>query len=191
MSDSNGAYTEQELRDRLSISTLVFHQYRPISKEALSELTKFGITQIELIESPEQYDLADMRSMEFVQEACRDAGVQVAAYHAYQTNFADVDSEEKRQERTNRCRRQIDTMLELGGVLWGSHAGEVDEFIAKSYEELALHVEGRGAVITVENFTKPCVAVEDQVVFLDAMDHPQVGMILDIGHVRNPMGRIR
>ncbi|MBT4497538.1 MAG: sugar phosphate isomerase/epimerase, partial [Gemmatimonadetes bacterium] len=50
------------------------------------------------------------------------------------------------------------------------------------------HVEGTDAVVTVENFTHEGVSVEDRVRFLDALDHPQVGMILDIGHVRDENG---
>ena len=188
MSDQQGFFTAEEIKQRLSISTLVFHGYRPIGEDALEELARHGIRRIELLESPEQYDLTESRSMQLVGETCRKCGIQVAAYHAYKTSFADVDTEAKRQERVDLCRRQIDTMLELGGKLWGSHAGADDEIVAQSYEELARHIEGTEAVIAVENFGRRGVAVEDRVAFLDRMDHPQVGMILDIGHERNAEG---
>ena len=66
------------------------------------------------------------------------------------------------------------------------------ECVLRIYEELARHIEGTGAAITVENFGREGTSVEDRVEFLDRIDHPQVGMILDIGHERttedvNPM----
>jgi sugar phosphate isomerase/epimerase len=175
-------------RNKLSISTLVFWEYRPIGQSTLEELARHGIRRIELLESPEQFDMADVRSMRFIKEACRSCGIEVVAYHAHKTNFSDLDTEVKRIERVDFCRRQIDTMLDLGGKLWGSHARAADATLVKCYEELARHVEGTPAAIAVENFTAERMWVEDRMAFLDEIDHPQVGMILDIGHVRNHDG---
>ena len=177
-------FTAQEIRDRLSISTFVFWGRRPVDKGAFDELAHHGIGRIELMESPEQFDMADAGSMKLVGEACRSSGIEVMAYHCCETDFNDVESESVRRGRTDRCQRQIDNMLEMGGTLWGCHAKETNSFVVKSYEELAQHIEGTEAAITVENTTSG-PNVEDRVEFLDAMDHPQVGMILDIGHVRN------
>ena len=188
MSNRKSFFTLEEIRQRLSISTLVFHGFRPIGEAALEELARHDIRRIELIESPEQYDLAEPSSMRHIGDACTQCGIQVVAYHAYKTSFADVDTDSKRQERVDLCRRQIDTLLELGGTLWGSHAGEGDDIVEKSYQELARHVEGTVSTIAVENFGRPGVSVEDRVAFLDRMNHPQVGMILDVGHERNATG---
>ena len=188
MNDQPKSFTAEEIKRRLSISTLVFLGYRPFGEAALEELARHGISRIELLESPEQYDLTEPRSMRLIREACEKCGVEVGAYHAYKTSFVDVDSETSRRERVDLCRRQIDTMLELGGKLWGSHAGAAEDTVERSYEELARHVEGTDAVIAVENFGRPGVAVEDRVAFLDRMDHPQVGMILDVGHEKNAEG---
>jgi sugar phosphate isomerase/epimerase len=188
-------YTAAEIRERLSISTLVLLRYKPLSEKSLAEVAEHGIRQIELIESLEQYDFGDRASMRFVGEICGAAGVRVAAYHAHKTNFNDVDTEQRRRERVEHCKRQIDTLTELGGTVWGCHAADTqDGVVKKSYQELARHCEGTNVVVTVENFSRDGVSVEDRVRFLDDLDHPQVGMILDIGHVRdasdqNPMTR--
>lgn len=188
MSETNGFYTVKEIKERLSISTLVFLQYRPVGESTLGELARHGIRRIELLESPEQFDMTRAGSMRYIGETCRSCGIEVGAYHAHLTSFSDLDTEEKRVARVDVCRRQIDTMLELGGVLWGSHARVADATLVKCYEELARHVEGTEAVIAVENFTGEGMWVEDRMAFLDEIDHPQVGMILDIGHVRTPDG---
>jgi len=187
--DADGSfYTAEEIRSRLSISTLVFHGYRPLGESALAELARYGFRRIELLESSQQFDMTDSQSMKIIGEACRERGIEIGAYHAHSTHFSELATEEKRLKRVDFCRRQIDTMLELGGKIWGSHAQAADAVMAKSYEELARHVEGTDAIITVENFTREGVSVENRVRFLDALDHPQVGMILDIGHVRDENG---
>ena len=188
MGRADSFYTADQIKERLSISTLAFYRYRPVGEGALRELARHGITRIELLESPQQFDLADADSMRVFGDSCRSCGVQVAAYHAMEVNFSDLDTEEKRIERVDLCRRQIDTMLELGGTLWASHARLADATLLKCYEELARHVEGTDAVIAVENFGGPGMGVEDRMAFLDRIDHPQVGMVLDIGHVRNTDG---
>lgn len=181
-------YTEEEIRERQSISTLVFNGFRPLGEGTLEELKRHGIDRIELLESREQFDMGDRRSMQVIGRMLADCGIDVVAYHCHHTSFADVETEEQRQERVDLCRRQIDTMLELGGRLWGSHAGPADAVVAQSYADLARHVEDTEAIVAVENFASAGVQVEDRVAFLDEMDHPQVGMILDIGHVRDGAG---
>ena len=175
-------YTAEEIRQRMSISTLVFQGYRPFGEEALQELVRENIRRIEIVESPDQYDLSDIRTMRLVDATCRNAGVEVVAYHAYKTTFEGIDTEAQRGERVDVCRRQVDTLLELGGTFWCCHAMATDETVEKSYRELAKHVEGTDAVIAVENFNRPCLQVEDRVRFLDRLDHPKVGMILDVAH---------
>ena len=177
----NDYYTADEIKQRLSISTLVFNGYRPFSEESLGELVRNNITRIELVESPDQYDLSDIRSMRLVDATCRKSGVEVAAYHAYMTVIRDVDSESKRQERVDICRRQIDTLLELGGTFWCCHA-LAEEVATESYQELARHIEGTAAVIAIENFNRAGVQVADRVKYLDELDLPDVGMILDVAH---------
>lgn len=185
MDEEHRFYTVEEIRNRLSISTLVFRYYRPIGERALEELARHGIKRIELLESPDQFDMTNARSMGFIGETCRACDIQVRAYHAHHTNFSSLDTEAERRARVDFCRRQIDTMLQLGGTVWASHALDTDETLIRCYEDLTRHIEGTEAVIAVENFKREGLWVEDRVGFLDKIDHPQVGMILDIGHVRN------
>jgi len=188
MDDASAFYTVTELRERLSISTLVFWQYRPVGRGALEELARCGIRRIELLESPEQFDLTDPGSMRLIGEGCRACGIEIVAYHAHKTNFSGLDTEAERCARVDHCRRQIDTMLELGGALWGPHAGAADAATVKCFADLARHVEHTPVRIGIENFGGPGTEVEDRAALIDELGHPQVGMILDIGHVRDERG---
>ena len=181
MAENDDYYTADEIRQRLSISTLVFQGYRSFSEQALQQLAENNITRIELVESRDQYDLGDIRSMRLVDDACRKCGIEVAAYHAYLTTFVDVETEAQRVDRVDLCRRQIDTLLELGGTFWCCHA-QAEGVVEQSYQELARHIEGTRAVIAVENFNRPGIQVEDRVQLLDRWDLPDVGMILDVAH---------
>ena len=181
-------YTVEEIRTRLSISTYAFFMYRPISKAVFQELADHGIRRIELAESREQFDMADAGSMKLIGDTMRSCGIELVAYHAHETLFFDLESEKQRIARVDLCRRQIDTMLSLGGAVWGSHAQTINRMVVKCYEDLARHVEGTPAVITVENFPRQDQMVEDRMKFLNQMDHPKVGMILDIGHVLDSEG---
>ena len=181
-------YSEQDIRDRLSISTLVFRGHQPVSVRTLSELAENGIRRIEILESPGQFDLTRADSMDHVVRDCRETGVEIIAYHASETHFADIEHPEKRRETLERCKRQIDTLLGAGAKIWGSHIRGIDARGEDCLRELLQYVEGTDAVIVLENFPRDPVHVEDRVETLKRLDHPQLGMLLDIGHVRNAKG---
>ncbi len=188
MNKGKSFYSEEEIKSRQSMSTVFFWKYRPFGESILKELVQNGITRIELVESREQYDMTDINSMRYISDICKSCGVEIVAYHAHTTNFAGIDTEEKRKKEVDFCRRQLDTMMELGGKVWGSHATTMNSILRKSYEDLARHIEGTDAVIAIENFKAVENWVEKRIAFLDEIDYPQVGMILDIGHVRNDEG---
>ena len=179
-------YTENEIRQRLSISTFVFYGYYPICRNSLENLTQNGIRKIELLECPDQFDMTKSGSMKMVRDLCDSTGVEVAAYHCFKTNFDHLDTERDFLDRLDKCQRQIDTLLELGGGIWGSHAGVQDRYMLRAFDELARHIEGKPVAVTVENFSR--IPLAERIRFLRQMDHPQVGLILDIGHEKNSMG---
>ena len=176
-------YTVDEIKSRQSISTLIFYRYRPIDRASLAELTRCGIRRIELLECPDQFDMTNPPSMKLVADTCRDSGIDIVAYHAHKTNFANLETEADRIRRVDRCKRQVDTLLDLGGRIWASHAQADDDVMRKSFEELARHVEGSPAVLAVENFGRNGTTVEGRMAFLDGLNHPQVGLLLDTGHL--------
>jgi sugar phosphate isomerase/epimerase len=188
MAEKGQFYTLDALKKRQSISTVIFWKFRPVDGRAFEELAGNGITQVELLETSDQFDMSDKRSMNYIGNVARACGVRIVAYHAHTTNFSNLDTEVKRTARVDFCKRQIDTMVDLGGTVWGTHAHETDDTLLKCYSDLARYVEGTGVVILIENFKDRGLWVEDRIAFLDRLGHPQVGMILDIGHVRNGSG---
>jgi sugar phosphate isomerase/epimerase len=185
---SNSIFTEKEISDRMSISTLVYWYYRPLCEESLAELAANGFTRIELLESPEQFDFTRKDSMSNIRRYCKNTGVEIGAYHAHFINFSGLDTEEKIIKRIDECKRQIDTMLETGSQFWGCHAQAPDSAMTRCIEELVKYVENTPAVIGIENFVREDVWVEKRVEYIKNFNHPKLRMILDIGHVRDVYG---
>lgn len=183
-----GAYTEQDIRKRLSISTYVLRGHRAVSAKSLADLAEQGFRRVELWESPEQYDLTRMDSMEHVFQDCDAAGVEICAYHASVTNLSEISTPEERAKSVDKCKRQMDTLLEAGAKVWGSHIKEIAPETEECLGELLEHAEGTGATIVLENFARPNLSVADRVAVMDKFSHPQLGLVLDIGHVRNGQG---
>ena len=188
MNQNDAFYTTSELRERLSISTFVFWDDRPVCEQSLMDLAAHGIHKIELLENPQQFDMADAGSMRLVGRMCDTCGIEIIGYHANQTNFSGIETEKDRIARVDKCRRQIDTMLSLKGVVWGPHVMAGDATAIRCYQELSRHIDGTDAVITVENFGGQDTRISDRMTFLESIGHRQVGMILDIGHVVNDDG---
>ena len=97
MKEGNSFYTEEEIKNRQSMSTVFFWKYRPFGVPILTELARNGITKIELLESREQFDMTDMRSMKHIADICKSCGIEIVAYHAHCTHFEDADTEQKRK----------------------------------------------------------------------------------------------
>jgi sugar phosphate isomerase/epimerase len=183
----------EAIRGRCAISTIVFWGFQPVEEKALGRIADAGIGKIELLESPEQFDLSDRNSMGSIGAACRRAGLSIASYHAHKVkpNGMDADGVEK---LVDVCKRQIETLQEAGGDFWASHARQADEAVYSLYGKLVRFVEGTRVRLGVENFVQPGTWVRDRMAFLRKLEHPQLGLLLDIGHVMeesgvNPMTR--
>lgn len=173
-----------EIKQRMSTSTIVFYEYAPLDENALNQITEAGIHKIELLESPQQFNMSDMGSMKYIFDMCRKAGIEITAYHSHFVEPTGIETGEKLEKLIDRCKRQLETLQEAGGDIWASHARSADSSVYKLYEELLKFVEGTNVKLAIENFFQTGTLVQDRLDFLRELDHPQLGLILDIGHVR-------
>ena len=180
-------YSEEEIRSRLGISTLVFHGVRVLDKAALNEIRANGIGIIEIFPEAEQFSFEEPSSMCDIRTECEAIGLSVASFHCPSINYGAEDESERRAE-VERSKRMIDTLISLGGRVWVVHADINLDQTKKTFEELVQHYEGQDVYLAIENGRD----LRDYVTFVDAIAYPQVGMIVDIGHTRtsdnaNPM----
>ena len=187
LNQDGAVYTRQEIRKRLSISTVVINGYRPVCEQTLKLFVENGIHRIELSESPGQFNMTNKDSMKYVGYACKSVGINISSYHCSKTTFEDIETEEERQDRVDICRRQIDTLQELKGKVWSSHARIQDKWMASSFEDLMRHIEGTDVVLALENFQREGTHISDRLELIKKLDHPQIGLLIDIGHIREGM----
>ncbi len=179
---------EDDFFERFSISTLVFRGFEPVCKKSLTAIAEAGFRGIELLESPDQFDLANKESISLVASNCNDLDLSIFTFHAHYLDFDDVNSQATLQKKLDICYRQIDVLEYFGGLFWACHLHQIDAFGMKALEHLARYIENRPIKIGVENFVGRGMWVEDRLSSLKQLDAPKIGLLLDIGHVRNERG---
>jgi sugar phosphate isomerase/epimerase len=175
--------------NRFSISTIVFRGYEPVCEKSLSKIARAGFRGIELLESPDQFDMTNLSSIQEINNVCRDCRLSIFAFHAHYLSFDDVTTNTELQRKLEICYRQLDALEACGGNFWACHVHDTDIIALRAFEALAHFIETRPLQIGIENFTRPGMWVEDRLAFLEKLDAPNVGLLLDIGHVRNSLGQ--
>ena len=176
-------YTAQEVRARLGISTMVFDDDTPLDRDAFRVIADAGIATVEIIDRREVFQEEDPASMADVVANCRDFGLTVTSFHSRSVRF----NERGVGPEVERSKRMIDHLLALRGKVWGTHAKTQDPETRAGYEALARHYEGADVSLVVENFNAQ--PIREVIEWIDGLGHPQVGMILDVGHEITPEGQ--
>lgn len=162
--------------------------YEPVSDAALKKIAETGVCGIELLQSPDQFDLENKKSAANISRMCRDRGMTIKAFHSHSVTFDEVDTMRAFLSRLDTCYRQIDNLVEVGGIIWASHAHQIRTVEKRAFEALALYIENLPLRIGIENFTGPGMWVDDRLTFIGELNHPKIGLLLDIGHVRDVRG---
>ena len=185
MSIPNPAYTAEEVRARLGISTVVFIGQDLPWHDLMRQIADAGIVTLEVLDRREEYQEEDPDTMNSIVEAIREAGLTVTSFHSRSVDFQRLGLEAE----IERSRRMIDHLIELGGAVWGTHVQIADPATRAGYEALARRYEGQGLSLTIENFgfsgrqdIRSCID------WIDSIGHPAIGQILDVGHERNEQG---
>lgn len=177
----DGFYTVEEIRSRLGISTLVFDE-TPVDRESYRLIAEAGIRYVEILDRRDTFQEEDPASASDITAACREFGLSIISFHSRSVKFAELGVEPE----VERSKRMIDHLLALGGKVWGTHVRVEHPETRAGYEALARYYEGADLNLVVENFTTQ--SIREVVDWIDAVGHPQVGMILDVGHERTADG---
>jgi len=194
-------WTAEQIRQRLGISLTVYH-FNKLQLLALpgplfnllENIKRAGITYLDIPDLGDDklyppYRFSEPASVRRIGSACREVGLSVCSFHSGMNRLdgvRDIDT----------AKREIDLLVELGGRLWLVHLstpGGEDLYGAanrRGLEQLARHYEGQNVQLTVENL-KPTRSggrhsVDDVLQLVNAIDHPQVGLTIDIGHCIEP-----
>lgn len=183
MATAEPCYTAEQIRVRLGISTYVLHGQMALGREGLRQIAEAGIVTLEIIDERGEYQEEDPSTMKEIVAACREFGLSVTSFHSRSINYHELGLDAE----VVRSKRMIDHLLAIGGKVWGTHVQIAHPETRLGYEALAKHYEGQDLKLVVENGGRqPIQACID---WIDAIGHPQIGMILDVGHERNVSGQ--
>jgi len=154
-----------------------------LGREALRQIADAGIATLEIIDEREEYQEEDPSTMKAIVAACREFGLSVTSFHSRSINYHELGLDAE----IERSKRMIDHLLAIGGKVWGTHVKIEHAETRLGYEALAKYYEGQDLKLVIENGgNQPIQACID---WIDAVGHPQIGMILDVGHERNASGQ--
>ena len=183
MATGDSAYTAEEIRSRLGLSTWVLHGQAPVGREALEQIAEAGVVTLEIIDERDAYQEEEPSTMKAMIDACRELGLSITSFHSRSINYRELGL----NAEIERSKAMIDHLLEVGGKVWGTHVRIEHQETRAGYEALAKHYEGQDLRLVVENGGKQ--TIQACIDWIDDIGHPQIGMILDVGHERNAAGQ--
>jgi len=184
MTTGDATYTAEEIRSRLGLSTWVLHGQAPTGREALEQIAGAGIVTLEIIDERDAYREEEPSTMEAIIDACREFELSITSFHSRSINYHELGLDAE----IDRSKRMLDHLLEVGGKVWGTHVRIEHKETRAGYEALARHYEGQDLKLVVEN-SGAKQEIQDCIDWIDEIGHPQIGMILDVGHDRNTAGQ--
>ena len=176
-------YNTEEIRSRLGISTSAVRD-KPLDRDLLEKIRRAGIQHLEIMENPmNPFREEDPETMQEIVLVCKDLGLSIVSFHTQSINYA-LGGEAQRREEVERSKRIIDHLISIGGKVWVTHIPIDEDQSKKSYCELAKYYEGQDISFLIENCPRER-RLEDCVKWIDLIAHPQIAMVLDVGHERN------
>ncbi len=196
-------WTIEELQSRLGIFTHVDYfntcSLTMLPRELyayLEEIKAAGIPYLSVGDFPKTgrrddktyapFRFSDQDSVRRFARACRNVGLKIYDFHSAQGSDPLLLTE------TDGAKREIDLLEELGGKIWLTHASSGKGLYEnqRALEQLVRYCEGRDIRITVENLkplsSGPPHDWTDVLKVVDAIDHPQLGLTVDVGHCTEP-----
>lgn len=178
---SANRYTAQQIRSRLGISTAAVRP--PLDRESLESIRQAGISYLEISEIRDQFQEEEPQTMKEIVAVCRDLGLSINAFHSPSiVNYPNDKSQW--QKEIDRSKRIIDHLISIGGRIWGTHVRITDGKTRDAYYELAQCYEGQDIRLVVESDDLSEQDAQAAIEWIDAISHPQIGLLLDVGHER-------
>lgn len=171
------------VRDRLAISTLAIHQQRVGARE-IAALREAGFTHIEIdgFLPRQHYDHRDRGQIREIAAECARQGVQVVAVHGPNVPYAD-EYEGVRRAAVREAVASARAGERLGAAFFVGHFGLTERSERTACEMLAA-LEGSPIRLVAENGKD----LRDFAAFVDRIGSDRLGMVVDIGHTRDPDG---
>lgn len=177
-----GTYTTEDIRSRLGISTTAVPV--PLDRASLESISEAGISHLEISEIRDQFHEEEPQTMAEIVSICRDLGLSISSFHSPSIISYPNDQSQWARE-IDRSKRIIDHLISIGGRIWGTHVRITDEKTKDAYYELAKYYEGQDISLVIESDDTALQDAQACVEWIDSISHPQIGLLLDVGHERD------
>ena len=177
-------WTAREIAQRLGVSTVVFKGGPPIGAKEIAAIRDAGITRVEItgIRSPTSFDFRNRAQRSEIMAECRKLGVSITSVHGPRGSY-DSEIEDERKGAVAEALVAARVAVELGASVLVCHFGTNGQG-EKTVVEMLDQLEGSDLKLAVENGED----LRDFAAIVDRIDCDRFGMVVDIGHTRDPDG---
>ena len=177
-------WTASEMTPRLGISTAIFQKFE-LGERHIAQIREAGITRIELSVIINCLDHHNQSQVQELKKACQAHGITVVSVHGpFKLPYGDPN-ETVRKGVVTESLAAIRFAEDMGASVYVAHFGCKDH-AKKTAEDLLKQTEDLQIKLTTENQT-----AQNLQLYMDAVDavgSDRYGMIVDIGHTRDPDG---
>ena len=177
-------FTAEQIRQRLGYSTCAFPGDEPFGARHIAMIREAGIQRVEIcgLHPPTHYDYHDAAQVAEIKAACQKQGVSIVAVHGpgvpYDSRYESVRVAALREGLASARVAQ-----ELGASIFVAHFN-ANERSERTVCEMLEDLEGGDIKLAVENGKD----LTDFCGFVDRIGSDRFGMVVDIGHTRDPDG---
>ena len=184
----NLGYTSQEIGARLGASTNAFDSDKPIGAREIAAIREAGITRIEVLSHlpPCHFKYRDRAQVSEIMRETKSQGVSIVSMHCPALLF-NSDDETVRKGAVEEGLVVARVAEEMGAGLMVGHFG-FDEHSEKTVTEMLEGLEGSSLKLADENVTGPDEDLANYVALVDRVGSDRFGMVVDVGHTRDPDG---
>ena len=177
-------WTTDQIQARLGTSTNIFFWESPrLGAEQIAMIADAGIRRIEIASDMNQFDHNDPAHVAELADACRQCEVEIVSCHMPDLPWA-CAWPEVRKGTIREFLALCEATEQLGGSLMVCHFN-MDEQTESFIREVLPELEGTSIRLTIENGED----LNDFAAFVDKIGSERLGMIVDIGHTKDPDGR--
>lgn len=171
------------IRQRLAISTLAIHQQR-VGARQISQIREAGFTRLEIdgFLSRQHYDYRDRAQLAEIAAECARQGVAIVSVHGPNVPYAS-EYEAVRRAAAEEAIASARAAEELGASVFIGHF-DVNDRSERTVCDMLAALDDCRIKLSTENGQD----LRDYAAFVDRIGSDRLGMVVDIGHTRDPDG---
>ena len=183
--DTGLNWTAEEIASRTGVNTDTFYSDKPFGSAEIEMVHQAGLHLLEMSGFfPSMFNHKNQEQQDEIISACRKNNVRIVSFHSPILPYSS-ENEDERKEAVEEGVANAKVSCMLGAEIFVGHFG-LGIQSKRSVLEMAERLEGLPIRLAVEN--EDDVDVRDVLNFVDEIDSPLVGMVVDIGHPRDADG---